>query len=56
MDNETNTDEIPKKRLLVNSPPISDVDMNDEMGAPKPIWLINIEREEKKKRRGHFTQ
>jgi hypothetical protein len=31
---------------------VSDVDLNDEMGAPKPIWLINIEREEKKKRVG----
>ena len=30
---------------------ISDVPLNDEMGAPKPIWLLNIEREEKKKKR-----
>ena len=30
---------------------ISDVPLNDEIGAPKPIWLLNIEREEKKKRK-----
>jgi hypothetical protein len=30
---------------------ISDVELEDEIGAPKPLWLLNIEREEKKKRK-----
>ena len=35
---------------------ISDVDSKDELGAPKAVWLMNIEREEKKKRRRMQTE
>ena len=35
---------------------ISDVDLNDEMGAPKALYLLNIEREEKVKRRKMETE
>jgi hypothetical protein len=28
---------------------ISDIDSTDEIGAPKAIWLINVQRELKKK-------
>jgi len=37
--------------ILEKTSEISDVPLNDEMGAPKAIWLLNIEREEKKKRK-----
>ena len=30
---------------------ISDIDSTDEIGAPKAIWLINVQRELKKKTR-----
>ena len=30
---------------------ISDIDSVDEIGAPKAIWLINVQRELKKKTR-----